>query len=390
MDEDPDVLREVPDALQRLVRCTVRGFYGIEHALTVDVLVRNACVKEEDIQELLKFDKKQLRTVINQLKNDKFLKSRAYVETQDDGKVTRHYYYYINYRSIANVIKYKLHHMHKRIETMERDTTNRPSFKCPTCLNTYSDLEVNQLVDPMFGTLNCTFCKTEVLEDKEAHQEQDLRVSQAKFNEQMEPVYKLLREVENITLSEDVLEPKPTHIPHLHPNGPRSSKGQKHKDMEHWSTGKTTVDFGHEQAVVIDMGEKKVEHVAKEVPQWMIESTVTSSAMSSKDDVMKPKKPDASDQKLNDEVMQTLLVQEGSSQPSRHPHRPHPTHGGAESEESDEFEDVDDETMVTVAGQPYTYEEVESRGNELISLMTSQEKQEYIEIGQKRYEDMHD
>ena len=39
----------------------------------------------------------------------------------------------------------------------------------------------------------------------------------ARFNEQMEPIYKLLKEVENITLSEDVLEPKPVPIPHLHP-----------------------------------------------------------------------------------------------------------------------------------------------------------------------------
>ena len=33
-------------------------------------------------QELLKFDKKQLRSVLNQLKNDKFLKCRSYVQTQ--------------------------------------------------------------------------------------------------------------------------------------------------------------------------------------------------------------------------------------------------------------------------------------------------------------------
>ena len=33
----------------------------------------------------------------------------------------------------------------------------------------------------------------------------------------MEPVYKLLKEVENVSLSEEVLEPKPTDIPHLHP-----------------------------------------------------------------------------------------------------------------------------------------------------------------------------
>ena len=51
----------------------------------------------------------------------------------------------------------QLHHMHKRIETMERDETNRPSFKCPKCENTYSDLEVNQLIDPVFGIYNVLY-----------------------------------------------------------------------------------------------------------------------------------------------------------------------------------------------------------------------------------------
>lgn len=40
---------------------------------------------------------------------------------------------------------------------------------------------------------------------------------QAKFNEQTEPIYKLLQDTENITLSNEVLEPEPTIIPHLHP-----------------------------------------------------------------------------------------------------------------------------------------------------------------------------
>lgn len=83
MEDEGTVLhREVPDEMHKLIRyqlylycCTLpkfsvmiiywirrcqiyiffirmiaRGFYGIKHGLVIDVLVRNACVKEEDIQ----------------------------------------------------------------------------------------------------------------------------------------------------------------------------------------------------------------------------------------------------------------------------------------------------------------------------------------------------
>lgn len=95
---EPELLTEVPAALKRLAKQVVRGFYGMEHALALDVLIRNPCVREEDILELLKFDRKQLRSVLNTLKADKFVKCRMRVETAPDGKTTRHNYYFINYR----------------------------------------------------------------------------------------------------------------------------------------------------------------------------------------------------------------------------------------------------------------------------------------------------
>lgn len=153
---DPDVVTEVPAALKRLAKYVVRGFYGLEHALALDILIRNPCVKEEDMLELLKFDRKQLRAVLNTLKSDKFIKSRMRVETAPDGKTTRHNYYFINYRLLVNVVKYKLDHMRRRIETDERDSTNRASFKCPNCYKTFTDLEANQLFDLMTGTELCT------------------------------------------------------------------------------------------------------------------------------------------------------------------------------------------------------------------------------------------
>lgn len=95
---EPEILTEVPAALKRLAKQVVRGFYGVEHALALDVLIRNPCVREEDMLELLKFDRKQLRSVLNTLKADKFVKCRMRVETAPDGKTTRHNYYFINYR----------------------------------------------------------------------------------------------------------------------------------------------------------------------------------------------------------------------------------------------------------------------------------------------------
>lgn len=44
------------------------------------------------------------------------------------------------------MVKYKLDLMRKRMETEERDATSRASFKCPSCLKTFTDLEVSVVV----------------------------------------------------------------------------------------------------------------------------------------------------------------------------------------------------------------------------------------------------
>lgn len=148
-----DVITEVPTALKRLAKYMVRGFYGAEHALALDVLIRYACVKEDDLLLLLRYERKQLRTVLNTLKADKLVKLRMRVETGRNGKSARHNYYYINYKVLVHVAKYKLDHMRRKIEADEQRSTTRSSFKCPACSNAYTDLEVNQLFDAFTGKL---------------------------------------------------------------------------------------------------------------------------------------------------------------------------------------------------------------------------------------------
>jgi len=402
---DLEVIHSVPDPMQRLVRYTVKGFYGIEHGLAIDVLIKNPCIKEEDLQELLKFDRKQLRAILNQLKTDKFLKSRLHVETTENGKLSRHNYFFINYRSIANIIKYKLHKMHKLIETKERDACNRPSFKCPTCENTYGDLDVSQLLNPMLGTLNCIFCKSEVIEDKETASSQDIRTSQARFSDQTEVLYKLLKQVEDINLSEDILEPKPNVININNLSGKSSRSTNRSKEPQ-WTSDKNSNELGCKRVVTINIGEDKggtsEKDKSKEIPEWLRVSTVAEQSSTENFDSVnsgnKRIKLDVdtldknSDPKsVNDEseVLRWLLIKERPAKqavPSTAPP------ASEESSDEEDFDDVDDENeiMVMVGGKAYTYEEVANRGQELIQLMSEQEKSEYIQKGQEYYRSLHD
>ncbi|XP_060909716.1 general transcription factor IIE subunit 1 [Labrus mixtus] len=438
---EPELLTEVPAALKRLAKQVVRGFYGVEHALALDVLIRNPCVREEDMLELLKFDRKQLRSVLNTLKSDKFVKCRMRVETAPDGKTTRHNYYFINYRLLVNVVKYKLDHMRRRIETDERDSTNRASFRCPCCHSTFTDLEANQLFDPMTGTFRCTFCQTEVEEDESVCP--DARTQVARFNEQIEPIYALLRETEDVNLSHDLLEPEPSEIPALKQSRERSAASASGPHREAWSNKGSSYADMYTQNVVISMEEQQEQQkqanegkAPKERPVWLTESTVQGAysepdhLKNSGDIVHKPMDGEAGlgigQADENEEVMRALLIHEkrgaaaagggGASVATRgltsatgnasdsdsdtsesddgSPSAP-PTTTAAHSradeddeEDDGEFEEVGDEPMVTVGGRPFSYREVSQRP-ELVEQMSAQEKEAYIEMGRNLFQDMY-
>ena len=152
------LLTEIPSSLKQLARLVVRGFYDIEYSLIIDMLVRYPCLREDDLCELLKFDKKVLRGKLATLKSDKFVQVKLKIETGDDGKAAKVSCYFINYKVFVNIIKYKLDHMRKKMETEERDATSRSSFKCTNCDKQFTDLEADQLFDFATKEFKCTYC----------------------------------------------------------------------------------------------------------------------------------------------------------------------------------------------------------------------------------------
>lgn len=210
--ERQSLMYEIPECLKNIVRLVVRGFYPIEDVLIIDMLVRNPCMKEEDIAELLRFERKQLRARIAILRNDKFIQIRLRMETGTDGKAQKVNYYFINYKTYVNVIKYKLDMMRKKMQTEDRDTTNRASFKCTHCFKKFTDLEADQLFHVSTQEFRCTFCSHLVEEDDSALPKKDARLMLARFNEQLQPLYDLLREIEDVRLTSELLDPEPIDI----------------------------------------------------------------------------------------------------------------------------------------------------------------------------------
>jgi len=271
--EEPELLSEVPPILKRLAKTVAYAFYDPELVVTIALLTNFPCIDEDTLLEKLHFDKRQLRGVLSRLKNDKLVKQRQIKEKQPDTSNFNVFnFYFINYKLFVNVVKYKLDHIRRKLENEEQQARNRPSFQCLQCSKHYSDLEVDRLIDFESGLFRCSYCNGDVEEDANHINTQTNGSSLGRFNEQMEQIYSLLKECENINLAPEVLEPTPSTASIKS----SSSKSNSGNNKSGWSS-KQVKDL-YDQNIQINVREEvdanKEAKKSKVLPVWMSESTV--------------------------------------------------------------------------------------------------------------------
>lgn len=185
---------------------------------------------------------KKVHQYLINLKKEKFLNERCIMETSQDGKQSKHSYFYINFKMLVNVIKYKLDRIRIQIELDETQFTQRAQFKCTECGKTYSDLDTKDI----FLTMRCRLCGADVDEDTSALPKQSARNLLNKFNTQMASIFELLSRVEHIRLADSVLRPEPVDMTHVleRMNATSSSSatlGQAGKSGPNGLTGKSAM-----------------------------------------------------------------------------------------------------------------------------------------------------
>ncbi|XP_003738556.1 general transcription factor IIE subunit 1 [Galendromus occidentalis] len=371
-----DVVHEVPADLKRLVKLVTRGFYTPELGIVADAIMKHQCVCEEALADLLKFERKQLRQILAQMQQDRIAKARLRMETGPDGKSQKNFYYYIPYQSFVNFLKYKLDLVRQKIETEDRESTSRTSFKCQGCAKCYTDLEADRLIDFATGELRCHHCRATVEEaesEKSSETPQQLLV---RFNEQMEPLFALLRQVENVRLAPDLLEPEPKELEIRIPGQPKTkNSGQQGASPGEWSGDSTRY-----AAATVTVGEAAPAAMreTKEIPMWLQKSTVLVDEPSADFLQNRSSNPFPTNQTKAisvQNIMEALLS---------HERRPS-ADGGKESEEEeeDEWEEVPEEIpMVMVGGEPVAIHDITQ---ELVDKMSKDEKRQYIAIAQQLY-----
>jgi transcription initiation factor TFIIE subunit alpha len=152
---------DIPSDLKTLIRMVMRTFYGFELFLCMEMLLAYPCIKQEDLAEMLSLEEKKVQQNLSNLKKERFVNVKEIMETSSDGRQSKHSYYYINYKMMVNVIKYKLDKIRIQIECDEKQCTSRANFKCSNCNKPYTDLDMKDI----FLTMQCIHCGGPVVED---------------------------------------------------------------------------------------------------------------------------------------------------------------------------------------------------------------------------------
>lgn len=288
--------------------------------------------------------------------------------------------------------------------------------------------QADQLFDFSTGEFRCTYCREVVEEDQSAVPKKDSRLLLAKFNDQLEPLYMLLKEVEGIKLAPEVLEPEPVDISTI-----RGLDNKRNSLLrppgEPWSgEASRGLGFAAEEARVdITIGDENThqnEVVRKERPIWMLESTVITNDNSNSDMLGATSNPDAilesaaqssiatnTTTKASDDIMSVLLAHEKKSGNQQGGNQGMLKGTGAEESDSSEDElnevgnslqaitdnvgevetmdsDDDDNTPTVQIGNKTVA--ITDINDKLIAEMTPTEKEIYIQIYQEYYSHMYD
>ncbi|VDM23865.1 unnamed protein product [Toxocara canis] len=416
----PDLLSDFHDdaasvVVSRLALFIAKAFYGREHYVVMDYIQKNTCIKEDDLRVITKFDQRFLRGVsvflngrlstgfafertlfqiIVQLKVDKILKERI-VSEEADGRCRKVNYYYINYRALLNVAKYKIDHMRQRLEVKDKDEVYKASYKCSGCQHHYDAMEMDKIFDPMMQEMRCWRCQGLVEPDETAGPTDETRSSLARFNDQMAPLFAMIQNLDGIRLAPHILEPPIKTVDNIPSEAGLEKKvlqvGERAFSGHTAATRSTMYQNGITVSIEGESAAPKVEE-KKAVP-WL-QNQMHSPTPTPVDDQMQKAFADLVDNPaalVEEELpeaapvhsdVERLLMDEFDQEEAQLVGEPEPKRPKLEADTSPEST-TDEEEMISVGGRRYYLDEVTP---DLVRQMTEAEKEVYIRITRENFD----
>ncbi|CAI2352242.1 unnamed protein product [Caenorhabditis sp. 36 PRJEB53466] len=419
--QETTVVDEIPESLNRILLMILKNFYSHEQFLIVYYIMRAQCIREENLKNRLLIDQKTLRQQLAGLKQEKLVKERLFSQKNDhNNRTTSIIFYFINYRAVLNVIRYKIDHMRQKLEAREQMSTNQNHYKCNSCGCSYNALDITMIIDPEHpDRLTCWRCRGEVTPDESMAPSQATRTAVARFNEQMTPLYSQIAALGGIQLAPHLLEPDISK--YLEDDKARELQLQQQLDFTSGGGGNriqlggtahsfhnaATINYQHGDQVTVDLNadinNRPVEE-AKQVPLWLQDNAIGGEAVSHNEQILSQVNDEEDDvatttsitakRSKNDGITMKFLKEiefSDETSTSKEPQAKRMKLDGENGEnametdekEGEEEEEEEEEEMICVGGRTVPLSQVTARMVE--EEMDAAEQQHYTQVVQELF-----
>ncbi|KAH8828787.1 TFIIE alpha subunit-domain-containing protein [Flagelloscypha sp. PMI_526] len=192
---------EDQDALRLLVQHVSRAFYEPKYVIILDQLARHAVLKDEDLAGRMGLQPKELNKIITVLMNDRLVEVWKQNELKEGAqRVVGRQYYYINYESFCNVVKWRISAMFRAIDTKLRNEIDNKGYVCPRCKAQYAPLDVGRLFDFSRNCAICEICGSELIDNEEADNGAGNNDRMQRFNHQIRFIREGLQKSEGMVI----------------------------------------------------------------------------------------------------------------------------------------------------------------------------------------------
>lgn len=186
---------EYEDSMKRLLQHFIRKFYDTQHIIVVDILLEKLLMFDSELCASLKILPKEFSKIIFRLREDKLLRQETKIENRENNYQEIRQVFYINYKEVRDVIKYKVFKMTKQLEG--EMGKSEEIFVCTTCKKEFSILDAQSL---MSGFLfKCDECQG-LLEESRRVIENDPHNLYEKLMKSLKEIIEMLKEVDKHTI----------------------------------------------------------------------------------------------------------------------------------------------------------------------------------------------
>lgn len=197
-------MESIRKPMEELVRRVVRMFYDPCHIVIMDIMLHHLSLDEEDLADKMKLLPREFNRMAVRLRDDKLLSSETTSDMKEDGRQETKTKFFLDFRQIRDVIKYKIYTITQRLEKTLREKESAQGMACIPCNLSYSVLDAQSFLSTEDFTFRCPECGESLTEAKETFADDKNAISNTftKMMDAVSPLISQLKEIDAIGIPE--------------------------------------------------------------------------------------------------------------------------------------------------------------------------------------------